>query len=204
MGLEISRDQDKLVRELEALSPEALQERIESVNRRAIQAQAAKQALAGDWATAASLFEAALEVGRSEASDFQALGQCYEKLGRWRAAADTYEKGLKNDYNAMQLHLGLGRMRIRLLQLMEPGNSAIELAEQAEQSFRIAVALDPANAEALQLFGMSLGVQGEFEYARALLEPLQKLDASRAARLEEALAEQERLRRSIGGGQTPS
>ena len=101
-----------------------------------------------------------LATGDRDAAVLLLMGQDYYGLAQYKQAADSLEKAVALAPDNAECFLWLGRAYGRRAEMANPF-SAPGLASKARQMFEKAVALDPANREAVgDLFDYYLGAPG--------------------------------------------
>lgn len=122
----------------------------------------------GDFASAKSAAETAVDLDPHSADALRALGYAYDAFGRYDDALYHYGRALERDPNMPHVMNAIGR--IYLIQ----GN-----ADNAIKTFQRAVEMDPGNDEAYFQLGGAYQYIGEFGKARVALDKAVELNPLR-------------------------
>ena len=122
----------------------------------------------GDFASAKSAAETAIDLDPQSADALRALGYAFDAFGRYDDALYHYQRALERDPNMPHVMNAIGR--IYLIQ----GN-----AENAIKTFQRVVDMDPGNDEAYFQLGGAYQFIGEFGKARVALDKAVELNPMR-------------------------
>ena len=126
------------------------------------------QADDGDFASAKSSAETAVDLEPQNADAMRALGYAYDAFGRYDDALYHYQRALERDPNMPHVMNAIGR--IYLIQ----GNS-----DSAIKTFQRVIEMDPGNDEAYFQLGGAYQFIGEFGKARVVLDKAIELNPMR-------------------------